>query len=65
MSKSNRPLHDRSNSIRDIEYNALINLIEKEDGVVCIIFLSSGKIGLSVCFALYLLLLQRLVCKFR
>jgi hypothetical protein len=32
--KSNRPQHDRSKRIKDFENNAIIQLIESEDGVV-------------------------------
>ena len=32
--KSSRPSHDRSRRIKDFENNNLIQLIEKEDGVV-------------------------------
>ena len=32
--KSNRPQHDRSKRIKDSENNTIIQLIEKEDGVV-------------------------------
>ena len=32
--KSNRPQHDRSKRIKDSENNTIIQLIEREDGVV-------------------------------
>lgn len=36
MSKSKRPAHDRTSSIKEDECNSLLELIENDDGVVSI-----------------------------